>query len=318
MNPSALIQFKGKTAEEVFQKVQQALGPAAVVVQLKRVTAPGVGRLWGAMEIEAWARPGDAPVSPTPRPRTARGGVGVREVLHSWGLAAPTVDIALRQVPEATPSGNADEGCIRAAAGLLAAWDRLAGPLPKKPRRIALLGPPGSGKSTCLAKWLTVETLKHHRLCRVWRLDGAVVNGAEALSLHAELMGVPVETSWNPSVVPMETEFLDLPGWNGADRELGDRMANLLDRFEPDFVGIVGNLAYEQGILASQMRSFDRFRPNGLLLTHLDEIETPSRVWDLVLQLQRPLAATSSGPWIPGGFERHGGEVWVERLLAAV
>ncbi|MEY4325303.1 MAG: hypothetical protein RIS24_1474, partial [Verrucomicrobiota bacterium] len=57
--------FKGHTAEEALAKVHQTLGASAIVVQLKRVPSAGVGRIWGAMEIEAWAQ---APAPSTPPP----------------------------------------------------------------------------------------------------------------------------------------------------------------------------------------------------------------------------------------------------------
>lgn len=319
MNPSAMIQFRGATAEEVFQKVHQALGPNAVVVQLKRITSGGISRIWGATEIEAWARPTD-PHPPVSERRGARSEVDLdfREVLRSWRLAPETVRVVQRHLPAKHWGAGAQQGGILAAAGLLSAWDHLGGQTVTSPRRIALIGPPGSGKSACLAKWLTVEVIRNRRSCRIWRLDGAVVNGAEALSLHAELIGVPVESAWNPSIPAHEVEFIDLPGWDAMDRDLNDRMANLLDRFEPECVGLVLNAAYAPGILKALAEAFSSFNPSSLLLTHLDECPDPARVWDLTLQLRLPLIATSSGPWVPGGFERLSGEQWVERLLATV
>jgi flagellar biosynthesis GTPase FlhF len=315
-----MIQFRGGTAEEVFQKVHQALGPNAVVVQLKRITAGGISRIWGATEIEAWARPADPIPTAPPARRAARPVVEVdlRDVLRSWRLDPETIRIIQRHLPTTPRGSGPEQGGVLAAAGLLAAWDHLGGHRIASPRRIALIGPPGSGKSACTAKWLTVEVIRNHRSCRIWRLDGAVVNGAEALSLHAELIGVPVESAWNPSVPAREVEFIDLPGWNATDQDLNDRMANLLDRFDPDFVGLVLNAAYDPRVLDLQARAFGVARPTGLILTHLDELQDPARIWDLTLQLQLPLIATSSGPWVPGGFDRLSGEQWVERLLESV
>ena len=320
MNPSDLVQFRGTTVEEVFQKVHQALGPDAVVVQLKRVTANGVSRIWGGVEIEALARvEQQRPRVPVPPPRSVVGGeVDPASVLRSWGLSPATIQLVLGQVAGAHVGVRTGTGPVRATAGLLAAWDRLAKSLPADPRRIVLVGPPGVGKSTAIAKWLTIEALKHQRSCRVWRLDGATLNGAEALALHADLLGIPVETAWNPSLPRIDFEVLDLPGWSASDRELSDRMANLIDRFEPDLTALVLNLAYEFEILQVLAGRFQPLRPAGLVLTHLDEAPSPARVWDLVVQGGLPLVATSSGPWVPGGFDRISGEAWVERLLGAL
>lgn len=320
MSSPGLFQFKGRTAEEVLQKVHQALGPSAVVVQLKRVTSPGLPRLWGAMEIEAWARPPE-PMHPVAKPRRESGKVReirVKDLLLSWGLQSESIRRVMTHLPDPQAELPPDEGILQAGAGLLAAWDRLSTAVPPAPKRVALIGPPGTGKSVCMAKWLTVEALRHRKACRVWRLDGAIANSSESLALHADLIGVPVEFSWNPAMNRCEQEFLDLPGWNAKDEEVCNRMANLLDRFEPDYVGVVLNLAYEWNVLMSQLKSFQRFRPHALIVTHLDEDASPEKVWNLMLQGQVAVGATSTGPMIPGGFEKTSGEFWMERLFARV
>jgi flagellar biosynthesis GTPase FlhF len=95
-------------------------------------------------------------------------------------------------------------------------------------------------------------------------------------------------------------------------------MANLLDRFEPDCLLLTLNAAYEASILQNQTLQFMPFRPHGLLLTHLDECESPAKVWDLVLACGIAVFGTSSGRFIPGGFDRTGGETWMERLFEQV
>ena len=61
------------------------------------------------------------------------------------------------------------------------------------------IGPAGSGKTTALCKWMTSAVLVNEQRVRVWRLDGESANASEFLSLHCELMGVPVERFWNGS-----------------------------------------------------------------------------------------------------------------------
>lgn len=320
MNPADPVLFRGRTVEEVYQQITQSLGSDAVVVQLKRVSARGMTRIWGGTEIEALARAGTSrQPSPVPAAAPVIGGqVNPASILRSWGLAEATVRAAMASVPMSGGSADEGQGGIRAAAGLLSAWDSLSLLLPSHPRRVALVGPAGSGKSVTTAKWLTTEALRHRRACRVWRLDGATVNGAEALALHAELLRIPVESSWNPALPRVDMEFLDLPGWGASDLELSDRMANLIDRFEPDLLAVALNAAYDFGILRRIVDQFSRLQPRGLVLTHLDESPSPARVWDLVIQTGIPLAAVSSGSSVPGGFERPTGETWVQRLLESV
>jgi flagellar biosynthesis GTPase FlhF len=314
--------FKGHTAEEALAKVHETLGPAAIVVQLKRVPSAGVGRIWGAMEIEAWAQ---APAATPTHLKAASAKVGraatesgTAELIKSLGLGSTAARALQQAMPPSPSEPTSQEACLQLGAALLAAWDKAARRIPKAARRIALIGPAGTGKSVATAKWLTIETLRHQHDCRLWCLDGIVANTAEFLIQHADLLGIPVETTWNPGLPSCSREFLDLPGWSPSDRDVSDRMANLLDRFEPDCLLLTLNAAYEPGLLQEQVRAFEDFKPHGLLLTHLDESASPTKVWDLVLGQGIAPMATSSGRFIPGGFERTGGELWMERLFAQI
>lgn len=315
---AGLLLFKGRTAKEALDRVHQALGPAAIIVQLKRVPTGGVGRIWGAMEIEAWAQAPAIPAQPEKSSTSHGGPSGAKtvELLRSLGLCEASVRKVHQSLPAPASGLSSQEACLQLGAALLAAWDRSAHRIPRTPSRMALIGPAGSGKSAAIAKWITVEALRHQQECRVWCLDGIVANSAGFLAQHAELLGVPVEDTWNPVLPRCAREFLDLPGWDPADRDASDRMANLLDRFEPDCLLLTLNAAYEAQILAGQAERFMALGPHGLLLTHLDECASPTKVWDLVLGTGIAVFATSTGRFIPGGLERTGGEVWMERLFA--
>jgi GTPase SAR1 family protein len=154
------------------------------------------------------------------------------ELLRSLGLNEESARRVHQSIPVSGAALTNQEACLQLGAALLAAWDKGTTRIPKTPRRIALIGAAGSGKSIATAKWITIESLRHRHDCRIWCLDGIVANSAEFLSQHAELLGIPVETTWNPGLPPCSREFLDLPGWNPTDPDVSDRMANLLDRFE--------------------------------------------------------------------------------------
>src|SRR5204863_2670200 len=63
---------------------------------------------------------------------------------------------------------------------------------PNRSNTHVFVGPPGSGKTTALCKWLTHAVLLENRAARVWRLDGLSANTAEALGVHCEILGVPI------------------------------------------------------------------------------------------------------------------------------
>ncbi|MBI3876016.1 MAG: hypothetical protein HY300_08695 [Verrucomicrobia bacterium] len=166
------------------------------------------------------------------------------------------------------------------------------------------VGPAGSGKTTALCKWLAQAVLLDERLARVWRLDGSPANTAESLSVHCEILGVPVERSWDKSQPPPPGEllFVDLPGVNWTDaaavRELGSRVAALPS---PE-LHLVLNGAYETPVLLAQARAFAALPVSDVIVTHLDEEPRWGKLWNLALGTDYPIRFLGTGQNIPGDF----------------
>ncbi|MCZ7637262.1 MAG: hypothetical protein M5U12_15265 [Verrucomicrobia bacterium] len=76
-------------------------------------------------------------------------------------------------------------------------WRPALPPSRRPPPLHVFIGPPGSGKSTVLCKWLAQTVLVEGQTARAWRLDARAPNTAELVSLYGEILNVPVERSWN-------------------------------------------------------------------------------------------------------------------------
>lgn len=169
------------------------------------------------------------------------------------------------------------------------------------PARI-LVGAPGVGKTTCLCKWLTQEVLVHAQAARVWRLDTHSANTAEFLSIHGEILGVPVERVWTQERADDPVQFVDLPGVPIEDGESINALSKVISEFRPATLFLVLNAAYDLDHLFSQIRAFSPLKPAALILTHVDEETRWSKFWNLFLAAQLPMAFLSGGQNIPGNF----------------
>ena len=176
------------------------------------------------------------------------------------------------------------------------------------------IGPAGVGKTTCLCKWLAQSVLLEERHPRVWRLDGITANTAESLSVYGEILGVPVERSWNPAnaTARHELAFIDLPGVNWTDpvaiKELGQKLAPFADAE----IHLVLNAAYETSVLLAQVRAFAGLPVTDLIVTHLEEEPRWGKLWNLVLGTNYPLRFLGAGQNVPGDFQ----PATAERILA--
>ncbi|MBI4662332.1 MAG: hypothetical protein HY735_26220 [Verrucomicrobia bacterium] len=205
------------------------------------------------------------------------------------------------------PSKNLREQFGTVQDLLVDCWRRLAAPVQSVGHQTRILvGTPGVGKTTCLCKWLTQEVLFEKRSGRVLRLDGHIANTAEFLSIHGEILGVPVDRVWPPDASLEENpqvQFVDLPGVppddTGSITALGEQIA----QFQPAQVLLVLNAAYDLDHLVAHVRAFADLRPSGLVLTHLDEDSRWSKFWNLLLSTNLPALYLSGGQNIPGDFK---------------
>lgn len=178
------------------------------------------------------------------------------------------------------------------------------------------VGPPGAGKTTALCKWVTQSVLLGGHPARVWRLDGQTANTAESLSVHGEILGVPVERTWD-AAAPASAGgigFVDLPGVDTRDTAALDNLKQRLAAWPHAQVHLVLNAAYDTQLLLAQARAWGRLPITDLVLTHLDEEPRHGKLWNLVLGTKFALRFLGAGQNVPGDFRAAS----PDELLAAI
>ncbi len=256
------------------------------------------------------SKPADAVETPSPELHAPdeelyAGQWRVGAVLQRTGLQPLRAQFILDQLRsqhgEVPPSSLSDE--IALARTHLAGLWRKSRPLVPHSVHV-LIGPAGSGKTTCLCKWLTQAALVEGRQTRVWRLDGATANMAESLSVYCEILGVPIERtrSVGGEALTEDIGFIDLPGvdWRNpvAVKELGGQ----LKQFGQPRVHLVLNGAYDVTVLLAQARAFSSLPVEDIIVSHLDEESRWGKIWNLALGTNYSIRHLSTGQNIPGDF----------------
>ncbi|HUD49585.1 MAG TPA: hypothetical protein VMR33_22350 [Candidatus Baltobacteraceae bacterium] len=238
-------------------------------------------------------------------PKLNNGHWRVGPVLQRAGLSPLNVQNVLDQL-------HSQHGAFRSASlgdeialtrGVLSKSWRKSRPIAPNSVHV-LVGPAGSGKTTCLCKWLTQAALVDGRLARVWRLDGATANMAESLSVYCEILGVPSERAWHEGAATLREDigFIDLPGVDWRKPLAVKQLAGQLDQFGSSHVHLVLNGAYDISILLAQERAFSTLPIEDLIVTHLDEESRWGKVWNLALGTNYSIRHFSTGQNIPGDF----------------
>ncbi len=324
------VAFLADNANAALAQIHEQLGPDAVVVSVRKLPADGIARLWqngGKVEVTACVpeKPpepvkkvpakeeiADAPfvekIKPEPlaKQKTARRWRSIAW-LETKGLLptfADELEYIVRALhgEEPPPLPLAEWSAVRET--LAACWRPARPVMTGTGRPHVFIGPAGSGKTTALCKWMTAAVLMEERRVHVWRLDGESANAAEFLTLHCEMMGVPVNRFWQEPAEPADLRFVDLPGVEIQDAKALAALRAQLASLPQPHVHLVLNAAYENAILFDQFDAFEAFAPEDVIFTHLDEERRRVKLWNFVLGTKCPLSFLSAGQKIPGEFRR--------------
>jgi flagellar biosynthesis protein FlhF len=324
-----LVPFVAENADAALAQIHEQLGPNAVVVSVRQLPAYGISRLWhhtGNIEVVACV-PDEAP---SPKSQT---------VPTSEDIYVPFNDKVEMDIPAATAPRRWRSISWLESLGLLpmfadqleqkvctlhgeeppampiAEWTAVRNVLAgywRPARRVmegtgrphVFVGPPGSGKTTLLCKWMTASALADNRSIRVWRLDGEMANTAEFLTLHCELINVPVDRFWAAPGEPADLFFVDLPGVEMNSTNALAALRVQVTALPQPHVHLVLNAATETSILFEQLNAFASLAPEDVIFTHLDEERRRAKLWNFVLGINCSLSFLSAGQKIPGEFHR--------------
>lgn len=309
-------QFIAESAVDAVEQIRGQLGPQAVVVDVR----PLPNHFWQKRRIEVLAyvpeppalEQAEAPAEMEPPPGTA-GHWDIGAVLENIGLLPVQAARIVENLQVTHGDGSSvslTEELALTRAMLTRLWKPVNGVAASKLH--VFVGAPGVGKTTALCKWLTNSVLLGGACARVWRLDGRTANAAESLSVHGEILGVPVERSWRGGEIDEQIGFIDLPGVAWIDGAALQELAEQVKQFSAAHVHLVLNAAYESAQLLAQARAFAVLPVADLIVTHLDEETRWGKLWNLVLGTDYPIRYLAAGQNIPGDFT----EASVEHLLA--
>jgi flagellar biosynthesis protein FlhF len=178
-------------------------------------------------------------------------------------------------------------------------------------RITALIGPPGSGKTTTLVKLAVAYGLADRRSVVLLSADTYRINSAEQLRSYAAVLGVGfhfVETLAGMAQVIEENRtkdliLIDTPGLGFSELPEYASLAQFLSTRTDIDRHLVLSSSMKSADLSRVIDAFEIFRPQHLLFTRLDETVSPGGIISEAARTRKPLSFFATGQRIPEDLE---------------
>ena len=173
-------------------------------------------------------------------------------------------------------------------------------------KSVALIGTPGSGKTTTLCKVLANEVFINKKVPMVLKIENGVPNPDDSLRIFCEVVGVTLfrEVNMLPEITDKTPLYVDLPGLSLGSVEDWSQTKDALDQCGIDSRVLVINGAYDSRVLQRSVQSAKHLGVTHLAITHFDELANATKLWPLILNSGLTPFCVCNGQNVTGDFSR--------------
>jgi flagellar biosynthesis protein FlhF len=191
------------------------------------------------------------------------------------------------------------------------------------PRMVALVGPPGAGKTATIAKLAVKYGLSSKKPTLLLSLDTLRVAASEQLRWYASILGIHFQVVETSRALAQTLEehrgkdliFIDTPGLTTSDLDGGCDVAEFLAGRNDIQKHLVLPASMRFTDLARISSAYDVFRPSRLIFTRMDETGTFGPLLCEAVGSGRPISFLTTGQRVPEDLEPADKTSLTNRLL---
>jgi len=220
--------------------------------------------------------------------------------------------IARFLVEKAAAEGNGDNAKMKKGVrARLSSLVRVNAPLDIKtqasPRRLALIGPSGVGKTTTLAKLAALTSVKGQKKVALISLDTYRLGAAEQLKTYTRIMGLPLRVAQDKKEFRRAVELfedMDVVLIDTASRSLSHQdalseLAECLGQVKGLTILLVLSATTKDRDMAVGIRQVRDLPIGGLVISKIDETNSYGNVINNLIKFKKPVSFLTNGQKVP-------------------
>lgn len=173
--------------------------------------------------------------------------------------------------------------------------------------KIALVGPTGVGKTTCIAKLAVVSKIIHKLKVGLISIDTYRLGAIDQLRIFSEISDIEMAVAYQPEEMPKllkkfkdkDLVFIDTVGRNQKAKESLDSIKKFLDAAEVDDTILVLNSTSSTKTLNDVADKFKQLNYNSIIFSKVDEAVAYGNILNISVNHNVPIMFLTNGQVIP-------------------